>query len=95
MAFVAVIAFADGMLLWLTTLLGFDGIGIEWILGKMFMPISWALGVDWEDCEEVGNVIGTKTIINEFVAYQRLGEYKRNGDISVSFDVVITNLINC
>lgn len=82
-AFVAFIAFADGMFRWATYLLGFDDIGIQFILGKIFIPVSWALGVDWKDCEAVGNVIGTKTIINEFVAYERLGEYKRSGEISV------------
>lgn len=83
-AFVAFIAFADAMFMWLTTLLGFEDVGIQFILGKIFIPVSWAIGIDWVDCEKVGNVIGTKTIINEFVAYQLLGEYKRAGAISVS-----------
>lgn len=82
-AFVAFIAFADGMFKWVTYLVGFDDVGIQFILGKIFIPISWALGVDWVDCEAVGNVIGTKTIINEFVAYERLGAYKTAGTISV------------
>lgn len=82
-AFVAFIAFADGMFRWVTYLVGFDDVGIQYVLGKIFIPISWALGVDWVDCEAVGNVIGTKTIINEFVAYQRLGAYKKAGTISV------------
>lgn len=50
----------------------------------MFIPVSWAIGIDWEDCEKVGNVIGTKTIVNEFVGFKLLGEYKRAGEISVS-----------
>lgn len=105
-AFVAFIAFADEMLQWLTYLVGFEDVGIQYILGKIFIPISWAviiiyhgnmqnifkdfhlkLGVDWEDCEAVGNIIGTKTIINEFVAYRLLGEYKSAGEISVAFDI--------
>jgi nucleoside permease NupC len=83
-AFVAIIAFIDGMFKWVTYLVGFDDVGIQFVLGKIFIPISWALGVDWVDCEAVGNVIGTKTIINEFVAYQLLGSYKDAGTISVS-----------
>lgn len=82
-AFVAFIAFADGILLWATTLLGFDDVGIQYIVGKIFIPVSWSLGIAWEDCEAVGNVIGTKTIVNEFVAYRILGDYKRDGEISV------------
>jgi pyrimidine nucleoside transport protein len=83
-AFVAFIAFADSMVQWVTYLLGFDDVGIQFILGKIFIPVSWALGVAWEDCEAVGNIIGTKTIINEFVAYQLLGQYKEAGEISVN-----------
>lgn len=82
-AFVSFIAFADGMLKWITFLLGFDDVGIEFILGKVFVPVSWVIGVDWADCEAVGNVIGTKTVVNEFVAFQLLGQYKADGVISV------------
>lgn len=42
-AFVAFIAFADGMLQWLTYLVGFEDVGIQYILGKIFIPISWAV----------------------------------------------------
>lgn len=82
-AFVAFISFADGIFKWATTLVGFEDVGIQFILGKVFIPVSWAIGVDWKDCEAIGNVIGTKTIINEFVAYELLGTYKRAGEISV------------
>jgi pyrimidine nucleoside transport protein len=92
-AFVAFIAFADGIFKWATFLLGFEDVGIQFILGKMFIPVSWAIGVDWKDCEQIGNVIGTKTIINEFVAYQRLGAYKKAGEISVRIQWTFTLLV--
>lgn len=76
-------AFVDGAMQWTTHLLGFNDVGIEFILGKIFIPVSWSLGVDWDDCEIVGNVIGAKTVVNEFVAYRMLGEYKRAGALSV------------
>lgn len=82
-AFVAVVSFADALLHWITFLLGFDDVGIQYLLGKIFMPVSWLIGVDWEDCEEVGNVIGTKTIVNEFVAFRVLGQYIEDDRISV------------
>lgn len=84
-SFVAFIAFADAILMWITYLMGFDDIGITFLLGKVFMPISWIIGIPWEDCEAVGNVIGMKTIINEFVAFELLGRYIADGVISVSF----------
>lgn len=83
-AFVAVVAFADALLTWATSLVGFDDVNIQFILGKVFMPISWLIGVDWKDCENVGFIIGTKTIVNEFVAFKLLGEYKEDNLISVS-----------
>ena len=83
-AFLAVISLTDGLFLWLTTLLGFENIGIQFVLGKIFVPVSWAIGIEWKDCEAVGNVIGTKMIFNEFVAFHKLGEYNDAGEISVS-----------
>lgn len=65
--------------------MGFENVDLQFILGKVFMPLSWLIGVDWEDCEAVGNVIGTKTIINEFVAFRVLGDYIERNEISVSF----------
>lgn len=83
-AFVAVIAFADGILQWLTYLVGFDNIGIQDIFGKVFIPVSWVIGVAWEDCEAVGSVIATKTIVNEFVAFEQLGRLIDKEEILVS-----------
>lgn len=49
-AFVAFIAFADGMLQWLTYLVGFEDVGIQYILGKIFIPVSWAVIITlWHD----------------------------------------------
>lgn len=82
--FIAFLAFADSTLKWSTALLGFDDVGVEFLLGRLFIPVAWALGIEWSDCEAVGNVIGTKTFLNEFVAFQLLGEYKEAGEISVT-----------
>jgi nucleoside permease NupC len=42
------------------------------------------MGVQWDECEEVARLVGVKTIVNEFVAYQQLGESKRAGLLTVS-----------
>jgi pyrimidine nucleoside transport protein len=42
------------------------------------------MGVTWEECEEVGRLVGIKTVVNEFVAYEQLGESKRANLLSVS-----------
>jgi pyrimidine nucleoside transport protein len=54
---------------------------VQWIIGKVFMPVAWTMGVEWEDCDEVGELVGIKTIVNEFVAYSKLQEFE--GSISV------------
>lgn len=82
-AFVAFIAFVNAMINWLAVLVGEDHITFEWIFGKMFIPLSWVMGVPWDECDMVGEIIGTKTVINEFVAYEKLGKFKRAGVLSV------------
>jgi nucleoside permease NupC len=46
----------------------------QWILGKLFYPFAFILGIDVEELEIVGRLIGMKTVVNEFVAYQQLAE---------------------
>jgi pyrimidine nucleoside transport protein len=81
------------MLKWLTFLVGFENIGIQEILGKIFIPIAWSLGVEWNDCELVAQVIGTKTIVNEFVAFEKLGAIKKAGTISLRSAAIATYAI--
>ena len=50
----------------------FSGFNFEYILGKLFSPIAWLLGVSWEDSSLVGQLLGMKTAINEFYAYAQL-----------------------
>lgn len=71
------------MIRWLAGLAGFPEIDIAFILSKLFKPICYLIGIDWKDTEAVGNIIGTKTIINEFVAFKLLGDYKKANTISV------------
>jgi Nucleoside permease len=54
----------------------------EYILGYVFVPVAFIMGVPWDDCVSVGRLIGLKTIINEFKAYQELGILVDAGEIS-------------
>lgn len=47
------------------------------------MPLAWLLGVNWCECSLVGELIGIKTIVNEFVAYSKLSEMLEQGKLSV------------
>lgn len=83
-AFVSFMAFLNAIVSWLFILIGYDGITFEWIFSKLFIPLAWIIGIEWDDCENVARLIATKTIINEFVAYELLGKMKAAQEITVS-----------
>ncbi|XP_039302080.1 solute carrier family 28 member 3 isoform X2 [Solenopsis invicta] len=89
-AFVAFIAFVNGILSWFGGLVGYDELSLEIILAKIFMPLSWVMGVDWKYCEDVGTLIGLKTVVNELVAYQRMGEMKADGRLFGKAEAIAT-----
>ena len=47
---------------------------MQTILGKIFAPVAWLLGVKYNDCATIGNLLGTRLILNEFVAFCGLGK---------------------
>jgi len=57
-------------------------LSFEYLLGKIFIPLAYIMGVPSMDCENVARLIGIKTIVNEFAAYQRLGELVKAKKIS-------------
>jgi CNT family concentrative nucleoside transporter len=60
--------------------LGLAGLSLQQILGYLFAPIAWGLGVPWRDAPIVGNLLGTRMVLNEFVAYSQLGPLKETLD---------------
>ena len=75
-AFLALIAMANGGLAWLHGYLPLVPPSMQKILAFVFAPVAWALGVNWNDCATVGNLLGTRMILNEFVAFVDLGKVK-------------------
>src|SRR5690606_5355736 len=53
-------------------------------LGYLLAPLAWLIGVPWEDAGTVGGLIGTKVVLNEFVAYVQLGEILRGNVAGVT-----------
>ena len=64
----------------LNAILGLAGLSMQQILGYAFAPIAWSLGVPWADAPTVGNLLGTRMVLNEFVAYSQLGPLKATLD---------------
>lgn len=68
-AFIAIIYMLDGGLMWFGKLIGFPGLTLNWIFGQVFRWVAFVMGVPWKDCVAVGQLFGTKLVLNEFVAY--------------------------
>ena len=69
LAFIAMIAMVNGIIGGIASLFGQDGITIEMLLGYLFQPLAWLLGVPWAEANIAGSFIGQKLVLNEFVAY--------------------------
>ena len=71
-AFVALIALVNGGISWAGGLVGFEQLTLEGILGYLFSPIAWLLGIPWSEAVYAGSFIGQKLVLNEFIAYINL-----------------------
>lgn len=74
-AFLGLIALVNGLLGWLHGLpfLGWLPGTMQQIFGFFFAPVAWLMGVTWKDSAAIGNLLGTRLVLNEFVAFQQLG----------------------
>jgi CNT family concentrative nucleoside transporter len=75
-AFLALIAMVNGGLGFIHTYVRWFPASLQQILGVLFAPVAWALGVSWKDSAAVGNLLGTRMVLNEFVAFVDLGKIK-------------------
>lgn len=73
-AFIGLIALMNGMLIGLGDFLSIDNLTIDLILGYLFQPVAFVLGVPWQESGLVGGLIGKKIVFNEFVAFISLSE---------------------
>ena len=76
LAFVALVALANGVLGGLGNLVGLKGLSFQGILGQVFAPVMYLLGVPWNEAVQAGGLFGTKIVLNEFVAFIDLGALK-------------------
>ena len=73
----------------------YDGLTLEFVLGYTLAPLTWIMGVCKEDIVLVGQLLGEKTILNEFVAYVSLGELKASGKFFQEKSIIIATYILC
>jgi len=80
-SFLALIALTNGILSIVHNWLAAHGIlwfpaSLEKIFGVLFAPIAWVIGIPWHDCGTIGNLLGTRMVLNELVAFSMLGPMK-------------------
>jgi CNT family concentrative nucleoside transporter len=68
----------------------FSGLSLEYLLGQVFRIFAFAIGVDWSETLQVGSLIGQKTVINEFVAYESLSGLLRKDMLSEKSVIIAT-----
>jgi CNT family concentrative nucleoside transporter len=76
LAFIGLIALLNGLIGWGGGFFGAGDISFQVILGYVFQPIAWTLGVPWEEANIAGSFIGQKMVVNEFVAYLDFLKYQ-------------------
>lgn len=89
LAFIALIALVNGILGGIGGLFGFGSLSLEGILGILFSPVAFAVGVPWSEAVTAGSFIGQKLVLNEFVAYSsfapQMGQLSDKTVLVVSF----------
>lgn len=74
-AFIAIIAMFNGILRRIGGWFGYHGLTFTKVLGWVFSPVAWLIGTPWKESAQVGNYIGEKTVLNEFVAFASFGPH--------------------
>jgi concentrative nucleoside transporter, CNT family len=75
-SFVALIALVNAVLGGVGGWVGMPDLSLQRIFGVVFAPVAWSLGVTWADAGVVGNLLGTRMVLNEFIAFAQLGPLK-------------------
>jgi len=75
-AFVALVALVNGLFGAIHTAASWFPADLETVLGWVGSPVAWTLGVPWKDCPAIGSLLGTRAVLNEFIAFSQLGPLK-------------------
>jgi CNT family concentrative nucleoside transporter len=89
LAFVALVALANGLLSGVGGWFGIEGLTFQRIVGYVFQPIMFLIGVPWNEAGTAGGLFGTKVVLNEFVAFIDLGAMQA-GTLSPRSAAIVT-----
>ncbi|MCT4777815.1 MULTISPECIES: NupC/NupG family nucleoside CNT transporter [Exiguobacterium] len=89
LAFVSLIALVNLILGGIGGLFGFDSLSLELILGYVFAPLAFVIGVPWADAVQFGSFLGQKLVLNEFVAFSEFAPVIGTGELSARTEAMI------
>jgi concentrative nucleoside transporter, CNT family len=78
--FLAFLALLNAIMGWVHIYIHWFPYSLQQILGWIFAPVAWLIGVSWHDASAIGNLLGTRMVLNEFVAFAELGKIKNTLD---------------
>jgi concentrative nucleoside transporter, CNT family len=78
--FIALMALVNAMMGWVHMHVGWFPYNLQQVLGWIFAPVAWLIGIPRHECMAIGNVLGTRMVLNEFVAFGQLGLMKATLD---------------
>lgn len=90
LAFVALIAMVNAMISWFGGMIGMDYLNLSWILGRLFAPVAYIMGIPAKDIIVAGDLLGQKIVLNEFVAYANLAPMIKSVALSEKTIVILT-----
>jgi concentrative nucleoside transporter, CNT family len=71
--FLALLALLNAIMGWIHIHVGWFPYSLQQVLGWLFAPVAWLIGVPWHEATAIGNLLGTRMVLNEFVAFAQLG----------------------
>ena len=78
LAFIGLIAMMNGIIGWGGGFIGVEVLTLQQILGYLFQPVAFLIGVPWEETRQVGSLLGQKFMLNEFIAYLDFADNHQN-----------------
>ena len=89
-AFIALVALVNGVFGYVHGQAAWFPVSLDKLLGWIFSPVAWAMGVSWKDSVTVGNLLGTRMVLNEFVAFINLGKAGVGSSLDPRSFVIVT-----
>ncbi|XP_064470798.1 solute carrier family 28 member 3-like [Ornithodoros turicata] len=89
-SFVALVALGDSVFVLIGELIGWKFLTLNWVMGRLFLPLALLMGVNVNECSRVASLVGIKTVLNEFIAYRYMASDLNAGLLSVRAELICT-----